>query len=102
MASAVMCSCRRKARQDQFTLAGELELMLRQVLRKHIHFFRWFSSWRMEPVQERHIKDESAQWVKGPEANRCDQRLTKRNAPVYSPTRLRNYRRRFACGNLMR
>lgn len=33
----------KKCRQDQLTLAGQLELMLRQVLAKHVHFFQGFS-----------------------------------------------------------
>jgi hypothetical protein len=33
----------KKCRQDQLALAGELELMLRQVVAEHVHFFNGFS-----------------------------------------------------------
>ena len=52
-----------KSAENQFTLAGELKLMFAQVLLQRFHFFRMLLCHDRPPLD--HIKDETAQLVKG-------------------------------------
>jgi hypothetical protein len=86
--------------QNQFTLAGELELMLAQVLSQGLHFFHMLirhdhaSEWSL-------IKDETVQPVKGGPRQRGDgeEELTEISGALYSAPskkveRARHYRMR--------
>ncbi len=55
-----------KRRENELTLARQLELMLRQVLPKHLHFFRRFIH-DVRYAEEADIKNESA--VEGQEGS---------------------------------